>query len=112
MACWVYEGMLLFAVVFLAGWLFSTLGQMRSGMDSRRPLLQVFLVVVFGVYFVWFWTRGQTLAMKTWDIRVVDRQGRPLSQSRALLRYVCGPAAQYLTGQTLVCRVAAPKETA
>jgi hypothetical protein len=30
----------------------------------------------------------------------------------ALLRYVCGPAAQYLTGQTLVCRVAASQETA
>jgi len=89
MACWIYEGMLLFAVVFMAGWLFSTLGQMRSGIDARRPLLQAFLVVVFGVYFVWFWSRGQTLAMKTWNIRVVDSTGRPLSQGRALLRYAC-----------------------
>jgi len=89
MACWIYEGMLLFAVVFMAGWLFSTLGQMRSGIDTRRPLLQAFLVVVFGVYFVWFWSRGQTLAMKTWNIRVVDSTGRPLSQGRALLRYAC-----------------------
>ncbi|MBO9652069.1 MAG: RDD family protein [Variovorax sp.] len=88
MACWLYEGMLLFAVVFVAGWLFSTLGQMRSGMDSRRHLLQAFLFVVFGVYFVWFWAKGQTLAMKTWGIRIVDRQGRPLTQRRALLRYV------------------------
>lgn len=30
----------------------------------------------------------------------------------ALLRYICGPAAQYLTGQTLVCRTAASQETA
>ena len=88
MACWVYEGMLLFAVVFVAGWLFSTLGQMRDAMDSRRHLLQAFLFVVFGVYFVWFWVHGQTLAMKTWGIRVVDRLGRPLSQNRALLRYL------------------------
>src|ERR1700754_1462425 len=62
MACWLYEGMLLFAVVFVAGWLFSTLGQMRDAMDSRRHLLQAFLFVVFGVYFVWFWVHGQTLA--------------------------------------------------
>jgi uncharacterized RDD family membrane protein YckC len=89
MACWLYEGMLLFAVVFVAGWLFSTLGQMRDAMDARRPLLQAFLVVVFGVYFAWFWAKGQTLAMKTWNIRVVDRMGRPLSQGRALLRYAC-----------------------
>ena len=56
MACWLYEGMLLFAVVFVAGWLFSTLGQMRDAMDARRPLLQAFLFVVFGIYFVWFWS--------------------------------------------------------
>lgn len=88
MACWLYEGMLLFAVVFVAGWLFSTLGQMRDAMDSRRHLLQAFLFVVFGVYFVWFWSKGQTLAMKTWGIRIVDRLGRPLTQGRALLRYL------------------------
>ena len=89
MACWLYEGVLLFAVVFVAGWLFSTLGQVRDAMDPRRSLLQVFLFVVFGIYFAWFWARGQTLAMKTWKIRVVDRQGRPLTQARALLRYAC-----------------------
>ncbi len=88
MACWLYEGMLLFAVVFIAGWLFSTLGQMRDAMDARRPLLQAFLFLVFGIYFTWFWSRGQTLAMKTWHIRVVDRLGRPVSQARALARYV------------------------
>lgn len=90
MACWVYEGVLLFAVVFIAGWLFSTLGQVRDAMDARRPLLQAFLFVVFGIYFAWFWARGrQTLAMKTWKIRVVDAGGAPLGQGRAALRYVC-----------------------
>src|SRR5258706_1453350 len=89
MACWTYEGILLFAVVFVAGWLFITLGQMREAMDTRRPLLQAFLFVIFGIYFTWFWARGQTLAMKTWNIRVVDRAGRALTQRRALLRYFC-----------------------
>ncbi|MGI4777182.1 MAG: RDD family protein [Janthinobacterium lividum] len=90
MACWLYEGMLLFAVVFVAGWLFSTLGQMRDAMDSRRHLLQAFLFVVFGIYFVWFWSKGQTLAMKTWNIRMVDMAGRPVTQSRAVGRYLLG----------------------
>ncbi|MEO7243456.1 MAG: RDD family protein [Variovorax sp.] len=88
LGCWVYEGLLLFAVVFVAGWLFSTLGQMRDAMDERRHLLQAFLFVVFGIYFVWFWTHGQTLAMKTWGLRLVDAVGRPLGQGRALLRYL------------------------
>jgi uncharacterized RDD family membrane protein YckC len=88
MACWLYEGMLMFAVAFIATWLFSTLGQMRNAMDARHPLLQGFLFVVFGVYFVWFWHKGQTLAMKTWHIRVVDLSGQQISQPRALARYV------------------------
>jgi uncharacterized RDD family membrane protein YckC len=37
---------------------------------------------------VWLWSKGQTLAMKTWDIKIVDRSGLPITQSRALLRYV------------------------
>jgi uncharacterized RDD family membrane protein YckC len=89
MACWVYEGVLLFAVVFVAGFLFSALGQVRDAMDPRRPLLQAFLFIVFGIYFTWFWSKGQTLAMKTWRIRIVDRAGRPVRQARALLRYGC-----------------------
>jgi uncharacterized RDD family membrane protein YckC len=87
MACWMYEGMLMFGVVFLAGYLFSTLSQTRHALDNRH-LLQAFLFVIFGIYFVWFWAKGQTLAMKTWNIRVVDRQGQTITQRRALLRYV------------------------
>lgn len=87
LACWLYEGVLLFGVVFIAGYLFSTLSQTRNALDNRHPLM-AFLFVVIGIYFVWFWTRGQTLAMKTWHIRVVDPQGQPIRQTRALLRYL------------------------
>lgn len=103
MACWLYEGMLLFGVVFIAGYLFGTLGQTRNAMDNRHAL-QAFLFVVFGIYFTWFWAKGQTLAQKTWHIRVVDPSGRPISQARALLRYVLSwvwflpPLAAYLFG--------------
>ena len=76
-------------MVFVSGWLFSALGQVRDAADARRPLLQAFLFVIFGIYFTWFWAKGQTVAMKTWKIRVVDRAGRPVSQPRALLRYAC-----------------------
>ena len=86
MACWLYEGMLLFGVVFIAGYLFGTLSQTRNAMDNRHAL-QGFMLVVLGIYFSWFWSKGQTLAMKTWHIRVVNSQGRPLTQGRALLRY-------------------------
>lgn len=87
MACWLYEGMLMFAVVFIADYLFSSLTQSRHGLDNRL-MRQAFLFTVFGIYFIWFWSRGQTLAQKTWHIRVVDLQGQPVTQTRALLRYV------------------------
>ncbi len=86
--CMVYEAMLLFGVLFIATWLFSTLLQQRHAL-YLRDALQDWLFVVLGVYFCWFWTHsGQTLAMKTWRIRVVGRDGKPVGWRRALVRYV------------------------
>ncbi|WPB58773.1 RDD family protein [Xylophilus sp. GOD-11R] len=87
LAAWLYEGVLLFGVVFIAGYLFGALSQTRNALDNRHALM-AFLFVVLGIYFVWFWTRGQTLAMKTWHIRLVDRDGRAVTQMRALCRYL------------------------
>ena len=61
MACWLYEGMLLFGVVFISGYLFGALSQTRHALNNRHAL-QAFLFVIFGIYFTWFWARGQTLA--------------------------------------------------
>ena len=77
----------MFGVVFIAGYLFSTLSQTRNALDNRHAL-QAFVFVIFCIYFVWFWSKGQTLAMKTWDIRVVDSHGAQITQNRALLRYL------------------------
>lgn len=103
--CMVYEGMLLFAVLFFAAWLFSTLLQQRHALALRHEQ-QAWLFLVLGAYFGWFWTHGgQTLAMKTWRVRVVTRDGAALGWGRALLRYllawlwfVPGLAAAWLLG--------------
>jgi uncharacterized RDD family membrane protein YckC len=88
LACLVYEGVLLFGVLMVAGWLYSTLTQQRHAMTGRHGL-QAFLFVALAIYFVSVWSRGgQTVAMKTWHIRLVDRQGQPVSQWRALARYL------------------------
>lgn len=86
MACWLYEGLLLFALLFIAVLIQGVLGILIPALQGAH-VLQVVLFAVFGAYFVWFWTRGQTLAMKTWRIQVVDPQGRPLTRVRALARY-------------------------
>jgi uncharacterized RDD family membrane protein YckC len=87
MACWLYEGMLMFGVVFVAGYLFGTLSQTRNALDNRHGL-QAFLFVIFGIYFTWFGAKGQTLAMKTWHIRLVDASGQAVRQGRSFARYL------------------------
>jgi uncharacterized RDD family membrane protein YckC len=88
LACFVYEGVLLFGVLMISGYLYSSLSQQRNALHGRHGL-QAFLFVVLGIYFVWFWSRGgQTVAMKAWHIRLLGRDGTPLTQARALARYL------------------------
>ncbi|HEY9105395.1 MAG TPA: RDD family protein [Roseateles sp.] len=86
-AAFLYEGVLLFGVIFFAGFLYSVLTRQEHALQGRVGL-GVFLFLVLGLYFVGFWTRsGQTLAMKTWHLRITDLAGRPLGWGRALARY-------------------------
>lgn len=88
LACFTYEGVLLFGVLMVAGWLYSSLTQQRDAMVGRHGL-QAFVFLALGIYFVWFWSHGgQTVAMKTWHIRLVARDGGPVSQARAMARYL------------------------
>ncbi len=87
-ACMMYEGVLLFGVVFLADYLLDTLTQSRHAL-ALRPQRQAWLFVVIGIYLVLCWRRGgQTLPMKTWHIRLVDRDGQRPGLGRLVLRYV------------------------
>lgn len=88
LAAFVYEGVLLFGVVMTVGLLYAGLTQQRHALQGTTGL-QIFLFVVLGAYFVWFWTHGgQTVATKTWRIRVVTIDGRALGPARALARFV------------------------
>jgi len=86
-ACMMYEGVLLFAVVFLASYLFDTLTQSRHALSLRHGR-QAVLFVAIGVYFVLCWRLGgQTLAMKTWHIRLSNADGTPPGGLRLIARY-------------------------
>ena len=60
MACWLYEGILMFGVVFLSGYLFGTLSQTRNALDNRHPL-QAFLFVVLASTLSGFGPRDRRL---------------------------------------------------
>jgi len=85
-----YEAVLLFGLAFAAGFaLLAATGWTYPLPPPRRWALQAALFAVIGAYFVFCWSRsGQTLAMKSWRLRVVDGDGRLLSPGRAALRYL------------------------
>lgn len=88
LACFVYEGVLLFGVVMIAGLLYGITTRQQHALVGTTGL-QIFTFVVLGCYFVFLWSRsGQTLAMQTWHIRLVTHDGRPVGKLRALCRYL------------------------
>lgn len=90
LAAMTYEAVLLFGLVFVAGYaLLAFTGWTYPLPPPQRWVLQGCLFVVVGAYFIYCWTRaGQTLAMKSWRLRLIDRSGRPPSTLRASLRYL------------------------
>jgi uncharacterized RDD family membrane protein YckC len=84
----VYESLLLVPLVFLSALLFLlVLGEAAS--TWTRPLFQLWLLSVLGVYFGYCWVKtGQTLAMKTWRIRVERADGRLMPPRQAAVRFV------------------------
>ncbi len=87
LAATVYEALLLFGLLFVTGLIFGTLLQQRHALFLRREL-QAVVIFVMGLYFVWFWSHGgQTLAMKTWRMRLLTATGQPVPPLRAAVRY-------------------------
>jgi uncharacterized RDD family membrane protein YckC len=85
LASMLYEAILLFAVAFLAAWVFFfASGGLDASTGSMRHLLQLCIGLFFAAYFLWSWLRGgQTLAMKAWRIRLID-----VTPASALLRLI------------------------
>ncbi|HRH88406.1 MAG TPA: RDD family protein [Rubrivivax sp.] len=89
LAAFVYEGVLLFGVLMIAALAYGLVTQQRHALVGMHGL-QGFLFAVLGSYFGWFWSHGgQTVAMKTWHIRLQSKDGGPVPMARALLRYLC-----------------------
>lgn len=88
MASFLYEGVLLFGVVFTGGYFYSALTQQRHALQGHLGL-QIFLFLLLAIYFAWFWSHGgQTVAMKAWHVRLIRRDGGQVSQPRAIARYL------------------------
>lgn len=97
-AVMIYESLLVTAVVFVASFIvIPVVGEMQA--PWQRHLFQVYLLGILFAYFSAFWLRsGQTLAMKTWRIRLVQQNGGTLTFRQAMLRFVLALLGLLLAG--------------
>ena len=97
-AAMLYESLLVTAVIFVAALPFLYLvGNAQTGWP--RHLFQLYLLGILFAYFSAFWLRsGQTLAMKTWRIRLVSPDGAPLTFKQAVLRFFLALLGLLLAG--------------
>jgi uncharacterized RDD family membrane protein YckC len=82
-----YEALVIAAILFIATLLYYGAAVERLT-GASRAILQIYLVATLGVYFVWFWQRGQTLPMKAWRLKLTLRSGEKVPAARALARYL------------------------
>ncbi len=69
-------------------------------------VLQAHFFLILLLYFVWYWSNGgQTLAMKTWRIRLIGADGRPVRPSQALLRFLLAWPSLGLLGMGILWMV-------
>jgi uncharacterized RDD family membrane protein YckC len=87
-ACLIYEALVVIALL-LAGTAIFVLLLGEATVGIKRYLLQMFLWLIAGIYFIWCWQRkGQTLAMQTWQLKLVNQKAQLLSLKAAIIRYV------------------------
>lgn len=84
----IYELLVLIVLAFFSVSIFyELLGDATAG--YKRELLQLFIWLLIGAYFVRSWVvRGQTLAMRSWKLKLVDEEAHNISLKKAVLRYI------------------------
>ena len=97
-AVMIYELLLVTAVVFVASFIIiPVVGELHA--PWQRHLFQLYILGILFAYFSAFWLRsGQTLAMKTWRIRLVQQNGDTLTFKQAGLRFVLALLGLLLAG--------------
>lgn len=88
LAAMLYDGMLLFGVWFFASLLVMALVDEPANI-ANHLWYQIYLVIVCYLYFAYAWTRtGQTLGLKTWKLRVQQPDGKNITWTQSLIRFV------------------------
>jgi len=97
----IYETLICIAIAMLVTLVFIAIfGDATIGI--KRTVLQLILWLSIGVYFVQSWVKtGQTVAMRAWRLKLVQRHQEALTLQQAALRYVLSTLLM-LTGISIV----------
>jgi uncharacterized RDD family membrane protein YckC len=85
LAACLYDGLVLMAVEMLAGAAWIALS--RAAVEPGDWRFRTYLLAVAALFFAGFWTRGETLGMRAWRLRILGPAGGPPGPGRALLRF-------------------------
>lgn len=102
----VYDALLVCAVAMIAVAITLPLSGGEAVADHagvQRTAMQLWIVLVTGGFFSWFWVHGgQTLGLKAWGMRVVRDDGSPLRWRDAALRFAWAIPSLGLAGLGLL----------
>ena len=98
MGAMVYDAFLLFALMMIAAIPVVAIAGANSDF-FRSPLYTLYLYTISMIFFGWFWTHGgQTLGMRSWKIRVIRDDNRPLGWDSVVIRYLMATISLILFG--------------
>ena len=99
LGCLTYEAILTIGIAMGISMVFTSLFGRTS--DQGIFFIRLIFILAIGIYFSYIWHRsGQTLAMKTWHIKLINNNSKMLSIRQATIRYFASwlwisPVAMY-----------------
>lgn len=120
LACLMYESLLVLAWLFILVSVWMVLkaavlhhmpgGRLEVASGLELLLLRLWILVCLGAYFALFWMRGgQTLAMKTWKLRLVSLGGGRVSFLQSAARFLTALMGIPLLGITWLWAFGSPQ---
>lgn len=90
LASMLYESLPAFGVIVVGGLVPHVMLGISTGYSAHGWVLWLHLFLLLGCYFILVWRKnGQTLAMQTWRLQIVDQTtGKPASLKQLFIRYI------------------------
>lgn len=111
----IYDLLLIWALVIVSFALIYIPAEVIFGLKNfgAHPLVAAYLLAVTAGFHLWFWHKdGQTLGMKSWRLKLVRDDGRPITWADVFKRYLAGLLSLCCLGLGLVWILVDPDKKA